>query len=33
MNQFIIFYAPFLVVALSIIIGFWVGPKDRKVNR
>ena len=32
MNQFIIFYAPFLVVALSIAVGFWIGPKDHKVK-
>ncbi|MFJ8088257.1 hypothetical protein ACIQ7N_08640 [Lysinibacillus sp. NPDC095746] len=32
MNQFIILYAPFLIVAISIGIGFWLGPKDRQVK-
>ncbi|WP_371391563.1 hypothetical protein [Sporosarcina sp. OR05] len=30
MNNFIIFYAPFIVVALSIGIAFFVAPKDSK---
>ncbi|WP_418895840.1 cytochrome bd oxidase small subunit CydS [Sporosarcina cyprini] len=29
MNQFIIFYAPFIVVALSIAAAFYVAPKSR----
>ncbi|MGE7675641.1 cytochrome bd oxidase small subunit CydS [Lysinibacillus sp. NPDC094403] len=33
MNQFIILYAPFLVVAASIVIGFWIGPKDRQMKQ
>lgn len=32
MNQFIILYAPFLIVAISIGIGFWLGPKDRQIK-
>ena len=32
MNQFIILYAPFLVVAISIAIGFWIGPKDHQIK-
>lgn len=29
--NFIIFYAPFLVVLASIIAAFWLGPKDKIV--
>ncbi|MFJ7733370.1 hypothetical protein ACIQXF_15980 [Lysinibacillus sp. NPDC097231] len=33
MNQFIILYAPFLIVAISIVIGFWIGPKDHQIKQ
>ena len=32
MEDFIIFYAPFIVVALSIMAAFWLGPKDGAVR-
>ncbi|MDQ0270543.1 cytochrome bd oxidase small subunit CydS [Cytobacillus purgationiresistens] len=28
MNQFIILYAPFIIVFLSIAVGFWAALKD-----
>lgn len=30
MNNFLIFYAPFIVVLLSIMVAFYIGPKDSK---
>lgn len=31
MSAFLIFYAPFLVLVLSIIVAFFVAPKDEAV--
>lgn len=33
MGNFLIFYAPFLVLIGSLVLAFWVGPKDRAVRR
>ncbi|WP_442854447.1 cytochrome bd oxidase small subunit CydS [Bacillus sp. FJAT-29937] len=33
MENFFIFYAPFIVVALAIAAAFWLGPKDGAVHR
>lgn len=33
MTNYIIFYAPFLVMFLSIIVAFWLGPKDKIVSK
>lgn len=33
MGTFIIFYAPFIVVIVSIVIGFYVAFKDGAVTR
>ncbi|WP_407644120.1 cytochrome bd oxidase small subunit CydS [Filobacillus milosensis] len=33
MDHFLITYAPFIVVILSIIAAFWSGLKDDRVNR
>lgn len=33
MGNFIIFYAPFIVVIVSIVIGFYVAFKDGAVTR
>ncbi|WP_429998706.1 cytochrome bd oxidase small subunit CydS [Metabacillus fastidiosus] len=32
MNNFLIFYAPFLVLILSLITAFWIGTKDSIVK-
>ncbi|WP_420849978.1 cytochrome bd oxidase small subunit CydS [Psychrobacillus vulpis] len=32
MTNFLIFYAPFIVVILSIIVAFWIAPKDKAVS-
>lgn len=33
MNNFFIFYAPFIVLGAAIIVAFWAAPKDRAVNK
>ncbi|MGN4127511.1 cytochrome bd oxidase small subunit CydS [Lysinibacillus sphaericus] len=33
MNSFIIFYAPFIVVIIGIIIAFWWAPKDHHATK
>ncbi|MFB6468698.1 hypothetical protein ACE38V_18195 [Cytobacillus sp. Hz8] len=33
LTEFLIFYAPFLLVIVSITVAFWVAPKDRHVKR
>ncbi|STX10751.1 Uncharacterised protein [Kurthia zopfii] len=33
MEEFLIFYAPFIVVILSIAVGFWVGKMDGPVTK
>ena len=32
MDQFLIFYAPFLLVIASIAVAFWVAGEDRAVR-
>ncbi|MED4204532.1 cytochrome bd oxidase small subunit CydS [Neobacillus mesonae] len=32
MESFFIFYAPFLVVVISILAAFWLAPMDRAVR-
>ncbi|WP_391117498.1 cytochrome bd oxidase small subunit CydS [Psychrobacillus sp. L3] len=32
MTNFLIFYAPFIVVIASIVVAFWVAPKDKSVS-
>ncbi|MGM8213215.1 cytochrome bd oxidase small subunit CydS [Virgibacillus sp. W0430] len=31
MNEFIMFFAPFIVLILAILFVFWVAPKDKSV--
>ncbi|WP_438824742.1 cytochrome bd oxidase small subunit CydS [Bacillus sp. JJ1474] len=33
MENFFIFYAPFIVVALALVAAFWLGLKDGAVHR
>ncbi|MFK8795749.1 MULTISPECIES: cytochrome bd oxidase small subunit CydS [Planococcus] len=33
MNDFFIFYAPFLVIILAIAVGFWISLKDGPVTK
>ena len=33
MGNFIIFYAPFLVLIASIVVAFWVAPMDGPVSK
>lgn len=33
MENFLIFYAPFIVVIIAIVIGFYVASKDGAVTR
>ncbi|WP_454786405.1 cytochrome bd oxidase small subunit CydS [Neobacillus rhizosphaerae] len=32
MDDFLMFYAPFLVLLASIAVAFWIAPKDKAVN-
>ncbi|MGN8645822.1 cytochrome bd oxidase small subunit CydS [Gracilibacillus sp. HCP3S3_G5_1] len=32
MSEFIIFYAPFIILIISIIFTFWFVTKDNKIN-
>lgn len=32
MEEFLMFYAPFIVVMLSLAAAFWLGPKDGAVS-
>ncbi|MFF2754993.1 hypothetical protein ACFVR1_14735 [Psychrobacillus sp. NPDC058041] len=32
MTNFLIFYAPFIVLIASIAAAFWVAPKDKSVS-
>ncbi|WP_425482022.1 cytochrome bd oxidase small subunit CydS [Cytobacillus depressus] len=32
MEHFLMFYAPFIVVVLSIVVAFWAGLKDDAVS-
>lgn len=32
MHEFLIFYAPFLIVVASILAAFWIAPKDDMIN-
>lgn len=33
MQQFLMFYAPFLILIVSIIIAFWIAPKDQSITK
>lgn len=33
MDNFIIFYAPFIVVVLGIVVAFWWAPKDSHATK
>ncbi|MFC4711254.1 cytochrome bd oxidase small subunit CydS [Planococcus dechangensis] len=33
MTNFFIFYAPFLVIILAIVVGFWISLKDGPVTK
>ena len=33
MDKFLITYAPFIVLILSIVIAFWVAPKDKAATK
>jgi uncharacterized membrane protein len=33
MDKFIIFYAPFIVVIIGIVVAFWWAPKDRHATK
>ncbi|WP_413785535.1 cytochrome bd oxidase small subunit CydS [Cytobacillus sp. IB215665] len=33
MNNFIIFYAPILIVIASLIFAFWLAPKDDVIKK
>ncbi|WP_437177101.1 cytochrome bd oxidase small subunit CydS [Heyndrickxia shackletonii] len=33
MENFLMFYAPFIIVAVSIILGFYLALKDGPVNK
>ncbi|WP_408021616.1 cytochrome bd oxidase small subunit CydS [Siminovitchia acidinfaciens] len=33
MHNFLIFYAPFIVLVGAIAIAFWAAPKDRAVTK
>ena len=32
MDDFLLFYAPFLVLIVSIVVAFWIAPKDDSVE-
>ncbi|WP_373316090.1 cytochrome bd oxidase small subunit CydS [Siminovitchia terrae] len=33
MHNFFIFYAPFIVLGVSIAVAFWAAPKDRAITK
>ncbi len=33
MQEFLIFYAPFIVIILAIVVGFWISLKDGPVTK
>jgi hypothetical protein len=33
LDEFLLFYAPFLVMLASIAVGFWIAPKDDSVGK
>ncbi|WP_420490622.1 cytochrome bd oxidase small subunit CydS [Neobacillus drentensis] len=33
MDDFLLFYAPFLVLIASIVVAFWIAPKDDSVGK
>ncbi|WP_374725401.1 cytochrome bd oxidase small subunit CydS [Neobacillus drentensis] len=33
MDDFLLFYAPFLVMLASIAVAFWIAPKDESVEK
>jgi len=33
MEEFLIFYAPFIFLFGSLVVAFWIGPKDEAVRK
>ncbi|WP_373408512.1 MULTISPECIES: cytochrome bd oxidase small subunit CydS [Bacillaceae] len=33
MDDFLLFYAPFLVMIVTIVVAFWIAPKDDSVDK
>lgn len=33
MTNFFIFYAPFLVIIMAVVVGFWISLKDGPVTK
>ncbi|MDR7237766.1 hypothetical protein J2Y02_002390 [Neobacillus drentensis] len=33
LDDFLLFYAPFLVMLASIAVAFWIAPKDESVEK
>ncbi|MGJ7911192.1 cytochrome bd oxidase small subunit CydS [Neobacillus sp. LXY-1] len=33
MSDFLMFYAPFIVIFASIVVAFWLAPMDRGVEK
>ncbi|WP_018704896.1 cytochrome bd oxidase small subunit CydS [Siminovitchia fordii] len=33
MQNFFIFYAPFIVLITAVAVAFWIAPKDRAVTK
>ncbi|MFL6554840.1 MAG: cytochrome bd oxidase small subunit CydS [Bacillus sp. (in: firmicutes)] len=33
MDDFLLFYAPFLVMIVSIAVAFWIAPKDDSLEK